>query len=534
MSTHIILVENRKDWQPDYPEAVVVTANDYLSRPEYLKLKGAKIINLCRSYRYLSIGYYCSLLAEARRHKTVPSVRTLTDLSSKAIYSLDAEDLDDMVHRSLRKHAAPPGEGRFELNIFFGQCDDKDLQDLARQIFDAFRCPLLKIEFRLQGKWHISSIKPIYLNTIPPEQRPLFVYAFNAYLNKRWQIPKAKNFGRYDLAILHNPAEKFAPSNLSALHKFIRAGKKLGVNVDLVGKKDYSKLGEYDALFIRETTQIDHHTYRFSKKAESEGMVVIDDPDSIVKCTNKVYLAELLASNKIPTPKTIILRKKGNLKALEGVIDYPVVLKIPDGSFSRGVFKANNAKEVEELTTKLFKESDLLLAQEFVPTSFDWRIGVLNRKPLFACQYFMSKKHWQIVKHDTSSGRFEQGAYKTWQIEEAPKEIVNVAVAAAKLIGDGLYGVDLKQTEKGVVVIEVNDNPNIDAGVEDEHLGGQLYEIIMAEFVRRLDLRKTRDLPRAENGNAYNIAPLNTSAAMRLDEHPAEALFQVRRADDRK
>ena len=52
-------------------------------------------------------------------------------------------------------------------------------------------------------------------------------------------------------------------------------------------KKDYLRLAEYDALFIREDTSLDDHTYRFSKKAEKEGMVVIDDPNSILKCTNK-------------------------------------------------------------------------------------------------------------------------------------------------------------------------------------------------------------------------------------------------------
>lgn len=77
----------------------------------------------------------------------------------------------------------------------------------------------------------------------------------------------------------------------------------------MIEKKDYSKIAEYDALFIRETTRIDHHTYRFAKKGETEGMVVIDDPDSILKCTNKVYMAELLKANNIPAPRTVILKK---------------------------------------------------------------------------------------------------------------------------------------------------------------------------------------------------------------------------------
>ena len=46
-------------------------------------------------------------------------------------------------------------------------------------------------------------------------------------------------------------------------------------------------------------------------------------------------------------------------------------------------------------------------------------------------------------------------------------------------MGNGLYGVDLKQSGDQVVVIEVNDNPNVDAGVEDLWLGEDLYRQIM-------------------------------------------------------
>ena len=80
--------------------------------------------------------------------------------------------------------------------------------------------------------------------------------------------------------------------------------------------------------------------------------------------------------------------------------------------------------------------------------------------------------------------------------EDAPAEVVKTALRAANLIGDGLYGVDLKQTEKGVVVIEVNDNPSIDAGVEDEILKDELYRTLIEDFIARLDLR--RQVPRPE------------------------------------
>ncbi|EKD93848.1 MAG: hypothetical protein ACD_28C00040G0001, partial [uncultured bacterium] len=487
MAAQIVLVENRNDWRPHFPDAIVVQAKEYVSQQEYFKLRDVRVLNFCRNYRYMSIGYYCSLLAEARRHKVIPGVKTITDLSSKSIYGLNFDDLDDRIQKSLQGKADPAGHGSFSLNIFLGMCEDPNFIELSRQLFEMFRCPILRVEFKPQGKWQIASIKPGYIQSVPEVFHPFFIQAFNAYSTKRWAIPRAKSTTMYDLAILQNPTEKMPPSNRKALQKFIAMGKKLGLEVDLIEKKDLSKIAEYDALFIRETTKIDHYTYRFSRRAENEGLVVIDDPDSIVKCTNKIYLAELLAANKIPIPKTKILKKdeSNDIKALEMEIPYPVVLKIPDSAFSRGVHKVNSSAELKEMTAKLFAESDIILAQEYCYTEFDWRIGILNRQPLFGCQYFMSRHHWQIVKHDLS-GEVSEGDFKTWKIEDIPKEVVDVALKAANLIGNGLYGVDLKMLGNRVVIIEINDNPNLDAGVEDVHLGDDLYRIIMEEFVRRL------------------------------------------------
>ena len=73
----------------------------------------------------------------------------------------------------------------------------------------------------------------------------------------------------------------------------------------------------------------------------------------------------------------------------------------------------------------------------------------------------------------------------------APSEVVKLALRATAPIGDGLYGVDIKQTADRLVVIEVNDNPSIDAGVEDEQLESELYRRIMQEFLRRMERKRT-------------------------------------------
>jgi glutathione synthase/RimK-type ligase-like ATP-grasp enzyme len=486
MSKHLILIERPADWPSDLPPLPRMTAKDFIDANDETDLaadRQLRVINLCRGYRYGSMGYYCSLLAEARGQRILPSVGTALDLSRKTIYEPLTEDLDEDLQKYLRGHDAR----EIRLWIFLGRASNPAFQDLADDLFERLPCPLLAVDLHQDNRWQIHRVRPIGLSELDRDQRQLFAEALQHYLAGVWQNPRRRSPGRYDLAILHDPTDALPPSNPRALKAFIRAGKRLGLDVELITRKDYGRLAEYDALFIRETTAINHHSFRFAKRAEAEGLVVIDDPISILRCTNKVYLAELLRTHRIRTPATQILRRERTLE-LEPPLDYPVVLKIPDGAFSVGVTKVHDAAELKDVAERMFQKSDLILAQEYLYTEYDWRIGVLNRQPLYACQYFMSKDHWQIYQHKAGGGVVE-GAARTLPLERVPPAVIKTAVKAARLIGTGLYGVDLKQTRQGVCVIEINDNPNIDAGVEDQILKEQLYEEIMAEFLRRLDQR---------------------------------------------
>ena len=66
MSRTLVVVENQKRWNLHIPGTEVIGARDYLTNPLYAELKRAKVFNLCRTYRYQSLGYYVSLLAAAR------------------------------------------------------------------------------------------------------------------------------------------------------------------------------------------------------------------------------------------------------------------------------------------------------------------------------------------------------------------------------------------------------------------------------------------------------------------------------------
>ena len=303
----LVIVERRDDWLDYLPSESIVTAQEYLEDKRYKNPGGqVQVINLCRNYKYLGHGYYCSLLAEARGHKVIPSVKTISELTKRSLYGLALEDLDRVLDNAIADHPYGETEG-FTLSFHFGKTDLIALQGLAQQLFDTFPAPILQVEFIKNQRWHIAGIKVGALHKLREEQQHDFAHALDTFNRRIWRQPVSQRQSRYDLAILHDPAEALAPSNPLALQRFVDAGQRLGIDVELIEKKDYARLAEYDALFIRETTSVANHTYRFAKKAESEGLVVMDDSASILRCTNKVFLTDLLNKHNLGMPATEIL-----------------------------------------------------------------------------------------------------------------------------------------------------------------------------------------------------------------------------------
>ncbi|REE05700.1 RimK family protein [Marinoscillum furvescens] len=480
MSDILLVTEKPEDWQGWSERVQVVTPGAYFSSADYTKYRKYKVINLCKSYQYQSLGYYVSLLAEARSHKVMPQIATLQDFRFPTLVKEDAEDFDAIIQSVLKKTEGD----KLELFVCFGKVQDQAFAKIGTLLFNLFQVPVLKAQFVRKEKWMLGQLRPHNVGDLPETEKELLNKSLEEYVLGKNRSSKQFSRKKYDLAILINPEEQTPPSNKKALANFVKAGEKIGFNVDFITKNDFAKLIQYDALFIRETTNVNHHTFKFAKKAAAEGLVVMDDPESILRCTNKVYLSELLQAHKIPTPAFQILRKDKTGMIPSG-LEYPVILKQPDGSFSKGVKKARDEAELKKVLADFFQTSELVIAQEFIPTDFDWRVGILNKQPLYVCRYYMAANHWQIVNWK-NAGSPEEGDADTIAVEDAPKALLDLAVKATALIGDGLYGVDIKQRGKKFYIIEINDNPNLDEGVEDQVLKQKLYQQIMQEFMNRL------------------------------------------------
>jgi glutathione synthase/RimK-type ligase-like ATP-grasp enzyme len=160
----------------------------------------------------------------------------------------------------------------------------------------------------------------------------------------------------------------------------------------------------------------------------------------------------------------------------------PVVVKAPYTSFSRYVEKVACETSFREVAKRFFRRSDVLAVQEFMPTVFDWRVGVLNGEVLYVCKYMVPKGRWKHGAKRRGKPSFVWGRTVTLKRENAPAELKETALKACEVVGHGLYGVDIKEVNGNYVVVEVNDNPSIYAGNEDLR-NKDIYERIIAYLV---------------------------------------------------
>ncbi len=261
------------------------------------------------------------------------------------------------------------------------------------------------------------------------------------------------------------------PREEGALRNFKLAAEEQNHEFEFLFREDINDIPNYDAVFIRATTDPLFTSYIVSKTAWELGLKVVDDPESITICANKIHQYALFEKYNVPYIQTMFLNKDElhhrKITEIFNAFGKPVVIKAPYTSFSRYVEKAACETSFREIAKRYFKKSDTIAVQKFTPTQFDWRIGVLNDHVLYTCKYMIPKGRWKHGAKLRGKPTVIWGRTVSMKKQNTPLKLRETALKACRAVGKGLYGVDIKEVNGEFLVVEVNDNPSIYAGYED-------------------------------------------------------------------
>ena len=130
---NLIVVNNPKNWTFEIPGVELVSAKSYLSEEHYSQMRQVRIFNLCKSYRYQSIGYYVSLLASARGHKPLPNITTIQDMKSQTLIRFVDDDLEKLIQKNLSVI-----EEDLQYEYLFGRSVNRQFDRLVLHLYNLF------------------------------------------------------------------------------------------------------------------------------------------------------------------------------------------------------------------------------------------------------------------------------------------------------------------------------------------------------------------------------------------------------------
>lgn len=269
---------------------------------------------------------------------------------------------------------------------------------------------------------------------------------------------------------------------LTALTNFRLAAFEQGHELDFLFKSELKYIRNYDGILIRALTDPLNTSYVVARHAEMLGKRVLDHSSAILICCDKVNMYRRLEARGVPIPETRYLAES-DLTAVTAVrlfeeLGVPLVLKAPNSSFSAYVDRVTTPEAFVKVGRRFLRRADRVVVQQYMPSDFDWRVITLAGRVLAVVKYAFAPAQWKLMDR-TAEG--EWANVVATPLAAADPQLLATALAASDAIGESLYGVDLKEIDGEYYVIEVNDNPTIAAGEED-----QANPEIYAEIIRHL------------------------------------------------
>lgn len=197
------------------------------------------------------------------------------------------------------------------------------------------------------------------------------------------------------------------------------------------------------------------------------------ESQALVRSRDKLRSLQILSRAGLGLPKTVFSNYSKNVGAIiDKAGGAPVVIKLLEGTQGLGVVLADNRNSAESILEAFNGLQARVIVQEFIKEAMgaDIRVFIVDGVVVGA------------MKRQGKEGEFRSNLHRggSANIIELSDEEENAAIRAAKAMGLGVAGVDLLQSARGPLILEVNSSPGLE-GIEDatgKDIAGQIIKYV--------------------------------------------------------
>jgi len=264
-----------------------------------------------------------------------------------------------------------------------------------------------------------------------------------------------------------------ANANLYSTKRLVEAGKKRKHHVEVINhtkcdivieKKNpvifYAgkKLEHTDAIIPRIGASVTFYGTAVVRQFEMMHVFTTTESQALVRSRDKLRSLQVLSRAGLGLPKTIFTNYSRNVKEIvDQAGGAPVVIKLLEGTQGIGVILAETRKAAESVIEAFNNLQARVIVQEFIKEAggADIRAFIVDGQVVGA------------MKRQGKEGEFRSNLHrggKATVITLTDEEEI-AALKAAKALGLGIAGVDMLQSARGPLILEVNSSPGLE-GIE--------------------------------------------------------------------
>lgn len=222
-----------------------------------------------------------------------------------------------------------------------------------------------------------------------------------------------------------------------------------GPEIFVYGKK----LEGVQVVLPRIGTSITEYGLLVVRQFEAMGVPVVNSSDAILNSRNKFRALQRCSEKKLPMPVSMMSRSISDLpSSFRAIGRFPMVMKLLQGAQGIGVMLGHDRSSVESvMSTMLNFDKDLIL-QEFIKESggSDVRVLVVGGKVVASMRRLAKRGEFRANVHRGGSGE---------RLKRLPVAYERLALASAKALGLDIAGVDILESDRGPMLLEVNSSP---------------------------------------------------------------------------